>query len=208
MNLGAALKTVGKEFYGEFGEWAYERFDYHNATYFDNNLKYPMIRFEIIPYGVGIGLCGKTLTGEAIISIAPHVLKGYGYRIHNTPIDSVPPGRVNVVDDILLHELMHQSVNETCQRLGEPQPKESHNNQHWLDLCNRIAPLLGFDDYKAGKYQTRRIPVADGGGTCKDTPKDCVAYEEIYGFPLPTYQRLGSNRYENSGINVNADFTI
>lgn len=207
INIQKALKQVATEFYGELGAWAYERFEHHRTAYFSNTLEPPMIRFELIPHGVAIGLCGTSPTGKSIITLAPYLLSDT-YHVEDTKLDDVAIGRVNLVDDILLHEMMHQSVSDTCRKLGQPHPKESHNNEHWFAECNRIAPLLGFTDYKAGPYKTRRIPKADGGGTFKATLDGCVEYKEIYGFPHHTYIRLGANRYVGSAFDFEKDFTL
>jgi hypothetical protein len=46
-----------------------------------------------------------------------------------------------VASDVLLHEMIHQRVNQTGGWVGET----SHNNERFVEEVNRIAGVLGMD---------------------------------------------------------------
>lgn len=156
---------------------------------------------------------GRSLAGRSVISIAPYLIN-HSYSTRDSAVEGIPFGYLNLVEDILLHEMMHQSVDQTCEKTGSPHPADSHNNEYWTDECNRIALILGFKNYQAGLYRSRRKPSSEGGGTYKASPDDCVDYQEVFQFPIATYHRLGGKRYaagiksQGNRFDLRARFTL
>jgi hypothetical protein len=59
--------------------------------------------------------------------------------------------------DVLLDEMMHQAIWRWLGESGESEGTSGHNNLHWCNEINRIAPLLGFPHVKAKVVKQRRI---------------------------------------------------
>jgi hypothetical protein len=55
--------------------------------------------------------------------------------------------------DVLVHECIHLAIGQL--RGGRRGPT-SHNCDNWIAEVNRLAPLLGFHDVRAGRSKTVR----------------------------------------------------
>lgn len=155
-HLLAALKAACT---WDFDRWAYDEWERLNHAYFDNTLEVGQITWGLTAYGRCIGLHS-------------------GWRNHITLHQSLIErdenwqggirGRERIASDVLLHEMIHQSIH---QRLGHSGCGDntggctSHNNAEWVSEINRIAPLLDLPANAAVIKQKRvKAPGASGKG--------------------------------------------
>jgi hypothetical protein len=158
--LPEALRLIAKNYYGVKGRWAYDAFEFVNATCFAGELPWPKIDWEITPHGKCLG--ATRVRGEPVIALHPTLL-GAMPREQTGRRDEFPweisPDLLGTcfAFDVLLHECMHVSVEY---RLGgwQGQGSNSHNNDVWVAEVNRIAPLIGLAGVRAGRSRSRREP--------------------------------------------------
>ncbi len=148
-----ALRLIARHFDGARGVWAYDCFDVINATYFDGELPTPKIQWALTAHGRCLGL---THSGNRppIITLHPSVLGG----LEKSDPWGVNPAWLGVAYafDVLIHESIHVSQRYLC---GGGVGPTSHNNTAWIGEVNRLIPLLGFGEVKAGRSTTKRVPL-------------------------------------------------
>lgn len=157
--IETACKLVAEAYYGEQGAWLYAAFDAINEAYFSGELPYPLITIEITPHSSCLGWCSSTDLRPPRIAIHPTL---FGVRRQGEKTPWGVPGAwlgKRFALDVLLHECIHASVHY---RLGGYSGPSSHNNEQWVSEVNRIAPLLGLEDVKAGRQVAKRVPVPGG----------------------------------------------
>jgi hypothetical protein len=169
-DLRSACRSVAGHYYGDKGVWAYDCFEALNATFFGGTLPWPCILWGLTAHG---GCLGQTCSRNArapVIVLHPSTLKGTGRR----PPWGLPRlwlGQAYALD-VLLHELMHVSV-DYC--LGGGSGPTSHNNTAWVAEVNRLAPLLGLHGIEAGMNKVRRVVDPDAALTKTGKPGTRVA---------------------------------
>ncbi len=152
-DVDAACRLIARHFGGARGTWAYEAFDYINATLFAGELPTPLIVWTITPHGKCLG---QTRRGAApVVTLHPSLLGGRE-KVNPWGIDPALLG-VAYAYDVLIHECMHVSVEH---RLGGAKGPTSHNNPQWIGEVNRIAPLIGLT-ITAERSKVKRVPIAD-----------------------------------------------
>lgn len=132
------FRSAAELTYKEWGAWAFDTWESHNETYFDNELEPEALMFGLTPYGRAIGLCkGSTA------NIHPQIL------LHQNLWDS---GK-RFASDVLLHEMVHQLIRQRtghsgCGHNNKPGDRcTSHNNDMWVVEINRMSTLLGIDSH-------------------------------------------------------------
>jgi hypothetical protein len=152
MDIREACLQVTRHYYDQRGQLAYQLFELINASYFDNELPWPLIIWALTAHGKCLGYT-MVRSDAPIVTLHPSIMGG-------TEKDDpwgIPPAWLNIryAFDVLVHELMHVSV--AC-RLGgwRGHGDSSHNNTVWVEEVNRLAPLLGFSGIKAGVSYTKR----------------------------------------------------
>lgn len=153
-----ACLTVTRHYYDQRGQLAYQLFELINASYFDNELPWPLIVWALTAHGHCLGYT-QTRAESPIVVLHPSIMGG-------TEKDDpwgVEPGWLNIryAFDVLLHELIHVSVE--C-RLGGwyGTGESSHNNDVWVAEVNRLAPMIGLSGVKAGKSFLKRQKIEGG----------------------------------------------
>ena len=121
-------------------------------------IAYPLITIEITPHSGCLAWCSSSDERPPRIAIHPTL---FGIREDGKKVPwGVPPrwlGR-KFTFDALVHECMHASVHY---RLGGYVGPSSHNNDAWISEVNRLAPLLGFRNIKAGRQVPKRVAIPD-----------------------------------------------
>ncbi len=163
--IRAACRLIAELYQGPAGLWAYEGFDYINATLFDHRLPQPFIQWAITPHGGCLGLTAHA--AQPVITLHPALLKP---QQKESPwgIDAALLGP-RYAFDVLIHEAIHVSVKYV---LGGATGPTSHNNPQWISEVNRLAPLLGLD-IEAGQSRTQRVPI-EGHVTATGKPQTRV----------------------------------
>ena len=182
MATWADLKSQGIKRFGDVGAWAFDEWKILNDTFFNG---------ENIP---GAIIWGKTPQGKRMGYY--HVAKNLIYLDKNLMRPIYPTNNLKwgirhlnkrVASDVLLHEMIHQRVNQTGGWVGET----SHNNERFVEEVNRIARLLGMD-IKAKVIEQRRTwdkpvwNVEPGYLTLRelsDFPYSSRTYNYYYGKP-------------------------
>lgn len=144
----------------DFDRWAYDEWERHNNAYFDGKLEVGPIFWGLTPYGNCIGNHAgwrNTITlHQCLIEWSITWQGGLS-------------GRERIASDVLLHEMIHQSVYQRLGHSGCPENDgkrnacSSHNNEHWAAEVNRIAPLLGLPATAAQVRQKRVKPDGEPG---------------------------------------------
>ena len=176
----ADLKRQGVQRFGEAGAWVYDEWNLLNETFFYG---------ENIP---GAIIWGSTLQGGSLGYY--HVSENLIYLNKNLMRPIYPTRGVNwgirhlnkrVASDVLLHEMIHQRVNQTGGWVGET----SHNNERFVDEVNRIAGLLGMDI--TAKIIQRTMTQEK---SIWHSEPECLTLKELSDFP---YSSRNYNYYYN-----------
>ncbi len=165
----ADLKRQGVKRFGEVGAWAFDEWKILNHTFFDGENKPGPIIWGSTPQGKSLGYYHVS---ENLIYLHKNLMR----PIYPTPSFDWGIRHLNkrVASDVLLHEMIHQRVNQTGGWVGET----SHNNERFVEEVNRIAGVLGMD-IKARvikRTTTRNKP------TCNIEP-GCLTLKELSDFP-------------------------
>jgi hypothetical protein len=190
-----AARAVGAACYGRRGLFAYQAFDWVNATLFAGRLPTPLILWELTAHGGCLGLTHASTAAPPIIRLHPSMLGG-------TEKDNpwkVPPAWLGPAYalDVLIHECIHVSV---AYLLGGATGPTSHNNPQWVAEVNRIGPLLGLA-VRAGRSVTKRVPCESGETGPAGKPRTrtvrvteagaTVPFRDVAAFPYGVRRRLG-----------------
>ena len=130
------LKRQGMQRFGEVGAWAYDEWNLLNETFFYGENTPGAIIWGSTPQGRSLGYY---YVSENLIYLNKNLMR----PIYPTPAFNWGIRHLNkrVASDVLLHEMIHQRVNQTGGWVGET----SHNNERFVEEVNRIAGLLGLD---------------------------------------------------------------
>jgi hypothetical protein len=150
------LKLVAKHFLRERGRFAYEAFEFINATYFGNALPMPLIVWALTAHGGCLGLTEIHPGEQPVILLHPSTLQGT-QKENPWGINPALLGWCYAFD-VLLHECIHVHIGWLEGGRGQG-GTSSHNDPLWVDHVNRIAPLLGMKGVVAGMSKVRRVPV-------------------------------------------------
>ena len=132
----ADLKRLGVQRFGEIGAWAYDEWKRLNDTFFHGENKPGTIIWGATPQGQSLGYYHVS---ENLIYLNKNLMRPvYPTREFDWGIRHL---NKRVASDVLLHEMIHQRVNQTGGWVGET----SHNNERFVEEVNRIAGLLGMD---------------------------------------------------------------
>jgi hypothetical protein len=180
MTTFAELKKESVQSFGDFGAWAFDEWKSLNETYFNGKNIAGGIVWGSTPKGDSMGYY---YAAENLIYLHRHLMR---------PI--YPTGNINwgirhinkkIASDVLLHEMIHQSIHQTGGWEGEA----SHNNERYVQEINRIAKLLGLD-VKARVIKKKMI---HGKVTWHEEP-GCLTLKELYEFPY--YSRPNNYYYK------------
>lgn len=165
------LKDFAKYCWGEHGTWAYNEWEKHNEKYFKSQLKIAGIVWGLTPHG---HLLGYYSHWSNVITLHSSLIEPKS----SNPwyLDDNVYGK-KYASDILLHEMMHQTIHQNYSP-EEQNGKSSHNNPAWVAEVNRISKLLGFN-IKASLIKQKRI-----NGKVKWTAEDgCIENRKLSQFP-------------------------
>lgn len=200
--LDAACRLIARAANQDLGVWAYQAFDYINATFFDGELPTPFILWTVTEWG---GCLGNTRpSAPAIVRMHPGLLGGQklgpGERPETKTVWGIPSRWLGfpLAFDTLVHECIHISV---AHRLGGARGTTSHNNPQWIAEVNRIAPLLGLA-ITAGQSKPMRVPL-DGHVTKTGKPATkvvrgsagTVPFDAVARFPYGVRTHLGQTSW-------------
>jgi len=213
------FRQIAAQHDGKEGVWAYQAFDYCNATFFDGRLPTPFISWGLTPHGHCLGLTGHAT--PPYIQLHPGLLAVHTQTFpdgrEKTSNWSIPAAWLGPVYafDVLLHECMHVAVmclhgrghdsasggdggSPRCPCGPSWKSGTSHNNPHWLAEVNRLAPLLGLP-VVAARSKTRRVPI-DGAEPGKRgkmptrvvrATESTVSFDALSRFPSGVRVELG-----------------
>jgi hypothetical protein len=142
------MREAGVAFFGELGAWAYDEWARLNELYFEGRNEAGPIIWGLTPHGKRLGHY-QPERNEIVLHtslVTPSDGTAWGIRHLGKKYAS----------DVLLHEMMHQRIHQLSLPVRGYSNDSPHNNQHWVDEVNRIAPLLGLD-VKAQLVKQRRI---------------------------------------------------
>jgi hypothetical protein len=152
MATWADLKSQGIQRFGEAGAWAFDEWKMLNQTFFYGENKPGAIIWGKTPQDKRMGYYHVS---ENLIYLDKNLMRPvYPTNSLNWGIQHV---NKKIASDVLLHEMIHQRVNQTGGWVGET----SHNNERFVEEVNRLAKLLGID-VKAKvieKKRTRNQPI-------------------------------------------------
>jgi hypothetical protein len=136
MATWADLKSRAEKRLGELGAWAYDEWKMLNDTFFDGKNKPGPIVWGSTPQDRSLGYYRVSenliyLHKNLMRPVYPTAAFNWGIRHLNK----------RVASDVLLHEMIHQKVNQTGGWVGQT----SHNNERFVEEVNRIAGVLGMD---------------------------------------------------------------
>jgi len=186
----------------DFDLWAYETWEHHNRTYFNGELEVGHIEWhKAVPYGRCLGFQSGWRNTIALFESLLRFKKTGRYWKSGDGT-----GREMLVSDILLHEMIHQSI---YQRLGHHgcghDAKRgrctSHNNEHWVEHVNRIAPLLELSENAAVIKQKRvKEPGTKGpGAVIWHEPAEMMTRKQLSTWP---YSARSAGYYRNVPVEL------
>ena len=135
------LVEVAALAHGPESLWLYESFDVINRTFFDGRVPFPVIQWNLTPYGHCVGQCRVKMNHIPVITIHPILL--------NDPRH----GEGSTIGTFI-HEIIH-----VAQRFAEYQGTKgdtSHNSTSWVSEVNRLSPAFGIPAFH------RRFVVSGG----------------------------------------------
>lgn len=158
----ADCRREAEHCYGRKGLWAYEAFDRLNTVLFVGSLPWPLILWGLTAYG----RCGAWSRSAGEYATAPVILLHpslLGGTVKQAPWD-IPTRCLGplLAFDVLLHECLHVHID--ANRGGHSIGK-AHDCPEWVDEVNRIAPLIGLVDVRAGRTILKREPIPDAPPT-------------------------------------------
>lgn len=167
------LRTAAQLEYGNHvGGWLYNTWQAHNQHYFEGMLQVIPIHFGLTPHGGSLGRFEHTEEYRRI-------------TIHKSLLDPSDDAwqilsllGERFASDVLLHEMIHQAIDELGNRSDEDLNYSSHNCSAWVWEVNRIAPMLGLE-VKAAVARRRRI----SGKIKQITPDNSMSLDELSRFP-------------------------
>jgi len=109
MDFTQAAKLIARECYGGLGVFAYQAFEYINATFFDDRLPWPLILWQITAHGKCLGFTKSRPEKSPVIALHPSLLGGTE-KENPWNIDPELLGQCCAYET-LLHECIHVSVN-------------------------------------------------------------------------------------------------
>jgi len=142
-----------------------ERWQWWNARHFDGRLKVPYIRLTAPSTTRRHGEFHPVSAegGTAEIRIRPSLLLGTESQSTLKGGEQYADGRLRFVEDVLLHEMVHQHVREVA-LLGEEQYRG--HGRLFRDKCNQIGADLGLQEVE---YKHRRKG-GEKNGRCEYWP--------------------------------------
>jgi hypothetical protein len=158
-----AQDLIADYFAPRFGCWAYRTFDMINTTFFDNKLPRPLIQWAITSYGKCLGFTSMWLGApeRPIITMHPSLLSPYrdprkmpAHGPWGFDWDWFGP---RFALDTLLHEAIHVAQGTIHREM--PKGESSHNCKSWIYEVNRLAPLLGMKNVRAGLCRPERVRI-------------------------------------------------
>lgn len=152
--IESACRLISRAADGAWGVWAYEAFDYINATFFSAELPTPFLLWTVTEWG---GCLGSTQPSTPTVIRLHPGLRGFQGDPDKKTVWGYPRALLGLpfAYDTVLHECIHMSV---AQRLGGARGPTSHNNPQWIAEVNRIAPMLGLN-ISAGRSKLMRVPI-------------------------------------------------
>ena len=169
MAMWAELKRQGVKRFGEAGAWAYDEWKKLNDIFFYGENNPGPIIWGSTPQGKSLGYY---YVSKNLIYLHKNLMR----PVYPAPAFNWGIRHLNkrVASDVLLHEMIHQRVNQTGGWVGET----SHNNKRFVEEVNRIAGVLGID-IKAEvieKITTRDNPIWQ-------SESGCLTLKELSDFP-------------------------
>jgi hypothetical protein len=202
LGIAAAVRLVVERYYGNTGLWVYEAFDYLNRELFAGELPQPLIVWALTPHGCTLGRVRVAKDRLPVLTLHPSL---FGGSERSGPW-GIPPRWLGprFAYDVLIHELIHLSVEFRLGGWEGVGGETIHNNPLWVGEVNRLAPLLGFDNVQAGLKKVQRVPI-DGPLTkrgkrpTKPARVDSgnIPFAALAGFPwqLRVYLRQAESYY-------------
>jgi hypothetical protein len=144
MNINE-LKTAGKTFFSELGEWSYDKWEELNDLYFDGKLEVGAIIWGLTPHGRTLGFYSPI---DNQITLHSSLVEPKS----ESPWDMGSLLGEKFAEDVLLHEMIHQYLRQYKKYTG----KESHNCDEWCEEIVRIAKMMG-EEIKAKPIKPQRV---------------------------------------------------
>lgn len=144
-----------------YGAWLFDTWESHNQQYFNGQLMVIPIIWGLTPHGQKLGLF-DSYPRRITLHLSLLRPSGNAWGLRNIL-------GVKFASDVLLHEMMHQSIFERTGGNGVPPGNTvytSHNNPEWVLEINRIAPLLGLPA-NAALVRQKRVKEAGASGKGK-----------------------------------------
>lgn len=163
----AAIRQAIETIYPGIGAWVCDEFESHSQKYFDGRLELRPILFGLTPHGKALGFYR---VGAGHITLHTSLLKPAGRAWDLAPL----LGRA-YCSDVLLHEMVHASVDELLKRSH----KDCHNNDDWCAEIVRITPMLGLPPIKAAPIRQKRIDKR----VCWHTPAGHLQRRQMASWP-------------------------
>jgi hypothetical protein len=193
LDVDEMARIVARHYHGKRGQWAYEAFDYINATYFGSALPTPLIVWALTPHGGCLGLTRNSQGHHPAVALHPSLLGSTQDAPWGVPSHLLG---ITYAFDVLLHECMHINVDYI---LGGSTGETSHNCAEWIAEVNRIAPLIGLPDIAASRTVVRRVAIEDAQPTpsgkqptrTKRVNDGNVPMKAIASFPYGVRSHLG-----------------
>jgi hypothetical protein len=205
--LARSCRQISSAIEGERGSFAYQAFDWINATLYRHSLPTPLILWGLNPHSHSLGF---TRIGDELHLIMLHPsLLGGTEKVDPWGIEPEWLGPTFALD-VLIHESIHLS---NLTRAGGFSGESSHNSPEWISELNRLSPLLGFPSFRAGANKLKRVAVEDEygpSGKPKTKPKrvsqatlhgEMVPFDLVARFPHALREYLGNaEEYYGGGL--------
>ena len=185
------VQSAAHEWYKEHLGRLYAQWVAYNRAYFDGQLpQVPYITFGTPGSAHTLGLCANISNwgGRLQITIRRSLIDGKYKRLK--PGEAYRHGREKFVDDVLLHEMVHQLQMEV---LNNDEPSYKGHGPLFAAVCNRIGDLLDIPHVRPAKARGKQkaMPSCAQWPTCVRPPD---YYEGAYDEPLP----IDENNEESS----------
>lgn len=128
----------------------YARWHQFNQRWYDGALTTPYLTFGTPRHPRALGTCARLTDWGERLQICLRTSLVDGSHPLLVPGDELLPGRLRVLDDILLHEMIHQWQFEI---LGDGEPGYKGHGPSFAAECNRIGAQLDLPPVRPAKQR-------------------------------------------------------
>jgi len=163
------LHKASQIIFPAFGPWAYDTWKAHNKKYFNGENKIGGIQWGLTPMGGCLGYY-SSLDNTIVLHHSLLAPKSNAWN-------ALPKLGERYAADVLLHEMIHQRINQTG-GIVDCKGDSSHNNERWISEMKRISKIMG-ESCECEFVKVRRV----NGKVTRDANPGMLTRKQISTWP-------------------------